>query len=154
MHDPDDHRPFEDIPLERQHVEAFPVLAGPSARTAVRAEQRLVLAYGDYMASKGVEVVRRRYWPKGEATSLASDAWVPARGLLLEAKAGDGRDAVRQAVGQLYDYKRFHTEAPGMAVLLPYKPRPDRLALLQSAGIEAAWQTSTGFTDSARRRFT
>jgi hypothetical protein len=76
--------------------------------------------------------------------------WVESRSALIEAKNSDGRDEVRQAIGQLYDYRRFHDPPPAhLAVLLPHKPNADRLALLRSAGVEAIWQHGTGFIDSA-----
>lgn len=60
---------------------------------------------------------------------------------------------MRRAIGQLFDYKRFHDELLGLAVLLPYPPGGDRLELLRSAGIEAVWRTKSGFHDSAGGTF-
>ena len=39
------------------------------------------------------------------------------------------------AIGQLYDYRRFHEPPVRLAVLLPHLPNRDGLTLLQSAGI-------------------
>jgi hypothetical protein len=75
---------------------------------------------------------------------------VPERQLLVEAKVSDARDSIRQAIGQLYDFRRFH-DNPFLAVLLQYKPGRDRLDLLSSAGIESVWQTNAGFSASKRR---
>ena len=57
------------------------------------------------------------------------------------------------AIGQLYDYRRFHEPPVRLAVLLPHQPNPDGLALLQSAGIEAIWPHGAGFRDSAKGAF-
>ncbi len=71
--------------------------------------------------------------------------------LLIEAKSAQGRDSLRQAIGQLYDYRRFHNPDPALAVLLSYEPTGDRRALLHSAAIGAIWprQRGTGFQDTA-----
>jgi hypothetical protein len=123
-------------------------------RAAERAEQKLVLRYRDYMAAKGIHVWRKKYLPAGEVRPIYSDAWVEDRQALIEAKNSDSRDALRLAIGQLYDYRRFHEPPVHLAVLLPYKPTPERLDLLHSAGIEAVWPYGAGFSDSAHGEFT
>lgn len=150
IREPTDSPTTEVIEVEDQRSETCLVTTTQSTRTARRAEQKLVLAYKTYLENKGVAVKRGRYRPAGEATSIASDVGAPQRRLLLEAKVNDGRDAMRQAVGQLYDYRRFHDD-PFLAVLLPYKPGRDRLDLLRSAGIDSVWQTKAGFSASKRR---
>jgi hypothetical protein len=105
------------------------------------------------MLGKGIVVRRKRYRPAGEIRPIYSDAWVEDRNALIEAKNTDSRDALRQAIGQLFDYKRFHAAAPNLAVLLPYPPAAERLDLLRSAGIEALWPFGSGFRDSAMGRF-
>jgi hypothetical protein len=96
---------------------------------------------------------RKRCLPAGEVRPIYSDAWVEARQALIEAKNSDSRDVLRQAVGQLYDYRRFHHPPVHLAVLLPYPPNAERLDLLRSAGIEAVWRHGSGFRDSARGAF-
>jgi hypothetical protein len=99
-------------------------------------------------------VVRRnRHLPSGKIRPIFSDAWVEIRRALIEAKNSDNRKAVRQAIGQLYDYRRFHEPPVHLAVLFPYQLNADRLALLRSAGIEAVWPHRTGFRDSAHGTF-
>lgn len=140
----------EDVDIEQQHTEIFMVQPPGGPRPAERAEQKLVLQYRDYMAAKGIVVRRKRYVPAGEVRPIYSDVWVEARHALIEAKNSDNRDAVRQAIGQLYDYRRFHEAAIRLAVLFPYKPNADRLALLRSAGVEAVWLHGGRFQDSAQ----
>lgn len=72
---------------------------------------------------------------------------------LIEAKNSDGREALRMAIGQPYDYRRFHESPVRLAVLLPHQPNRDGLTLLQSAGIEAIWPHRAGFRDSANGAF-
>jgi hypothetical protein len=111
-----------------------------------------VLHYRDYMAIKGIVVRRKRYLPAGEVRHISSDAWVPDRNALIEAKNSDSRDALRQAIGQLYDYRRFHQPPVHLAVLLPCRPKTERLELLRSAGIEAIWPYGAGIPRLGTRR--
>ncbi len=143
----------EDVDIEQQHTERFLITPNGDPRPAERAKQKLVLRYRDHMANRGIVVRRKRYRPTGEGRPAYSDAWVEDRNVLIEAKNTDSRDALRQAIGQLYDYKRFHAPAPDLAVLLPYAPTAERLDLLRSAGIEAIWPFGTGFRDSVTGRF-
>jgi hypothetical protein len=144
---------IEDVDIEWQHTEVYIVSHSNEPRTAERAEQKLVLQYREYMAAKGIAVRRKRYFPSGEVRPLYSDIWVEARNALIEAKNSDSREALRQAIGQLYDYRRFHESSVRLAVLLPYKAIGDRLDLLQSAGVETVWPYGSGFRDSAHGAF-
>jgi hypothetical protein len=144
---------METVDIEQQHTETFMVSPSGEPRAAERAEQKLVLRYRDYMAAKGISVQRKKYLPAGEVRPIYSDAWVEERHMLVEAKNSDSRDALRQAIGQLYDYRRFHQPPVHLAVLLPYPPNAERLDLLRSAGIEAVWPHGSGFRDSASGKF-
>ena len=83
---------------------------------------------------------------EGEFDALIPD-WKPGRQLLIEAKTASagsgGRTQVRQAIGQLFDYryKSFDSEKEqvDLVVLLPSEPSLDIRALLQSLGIEVIW---------------
>ena len=143
----------EDVDIEQQHTETFIVNPSGESRAAERAEQKLVYRYRDHMAAKGIAIGRKKYLPAGEVRPIYCDVWVKDRNALIEAKNSDSRDAIRQAIGQLYDYRRFHQPPPRLAVLLPYRPTDDRLNLLRSAGIEAVWPHGSGFSDSADRAF-
>jgi hypothetical protein len=139
-----------EIEIERHGTTDFEVKPPDIPRIARRAEAQLVHEYRDHMVSQGIEVRRMRYEPAGEA-AMYSDAWVSARNLLIEAKSTQSRDALRQAIGQLYDYRRFHQPVrPLLAVLLSYQPTGDRRALLQDADIGAIWPRQRGgFQDTA-----
>jgi hypothetical protein len=144
---------MKDVDIEQQHTETYVVNPSGEPRAAERAEQKLVVRYRDYMAAKGITVGRKEYWPEGEGRPIYSDAWVEDRHALIEAKASDSREVIRQAIGQLYDYRRFHQSPIRLAVLLPYQPKAERLDLLRSAGIEAIWRYGAGFRDSADSEF-
>lgn len=134
-----------DVPIEKQHTEWFFVHPSGQPRQAERSEQKLVVRYRDWLKAQGVGVMRRKYVPAGEVRPLFCDVWVPDWNLLVEAKNSDSREAIRYAIGQLYDYRRFHTQEPSLAVLTPYKPVGDRMSLLQAAGIGSVWPHGDGF---------
>jgi hypothetical protein len=95
------------------------------ARLAERREQQLILAYCQFLREKGSHVTRHLIRPEGEAKPLFSDLYDTTRNNLLEAKGTVKREAIRMAIGQLADYRRFIEARPSCAVLLPERPRPD-----------------------------
>jgi len=143
-----------EVEIEQHNTNSFAVKPSDVSRIARRAEAQLVHGYRAYMGSRGIVVSRMKYEPPSEA-AMYSDAWVSARNLLIEAKNAQGRDALRQAIGQLYDYRRFHRPVrPALAVLLSYEPTGDRRDLLQDAGIGAIWPRQRGgFQDTAGGAF-
>ena len=143
------------VPLEAVHTEKFYVSPTSEQITAERREQQLVTEYAQYLRDRGHEVERRRYLPEGETKPLYCDVFEIARRNLVEAKGTGTREAVRMAIGQLHDYKRFEPEPPSLAVLLPERPRPDLEALLASQSIAAIWRAGPGeFQDNADQQFT
>lgn len=75
------------------------------------------------------------------------DDWRGTRKLLVEAKTGTdgpaGRMQLRQAIGQLLDYRwrAFPDDAKSvdLALLVPSRPDEEIIALLKSVGIETLW---------------
>lgn len=73
--------------------------------------------------------------------------WKPGRKLLIEAKTASdgpgGRVQIRQAIGQLFDYRHkffsIEKERVDLALLLPTEPSSDIRALMKSLGIEVIW---------------
>jgi len=71
--------------------------------------------------------------------------WKKGRDLLIEAKTASegpsGRSQIRQAIGQLYDYRFTHLPKRNvdLAVLLPKQPSSHVQELLASLGIELLW---------------
>jgi len=63
---------------------------------------------------------------------------------LLEAKATISREAVRMALGQLRDYRRYYERRPTLAVLLPSRPSVSCINLLTDNRITAIWRTPGG----------
>ena len=143
---------MEDVPIEDRHTERFMTNPFREPREAERAEAALVHRYRDHLAAKGIAVSRKKY-RAGQVRPMFCDLWVQDLHALIEAKNSDNREALRMAIGQLYDYRRFHEPPVRLAVLLSHPPHRDELALLQSAGIEAIWEYGTGFRDSANGIF-
>jgi hypothetical protein len=71
--------------------------------------------------------------------------WKKGRDLLIEAKTASegpsGRSQIRQAIGQLYDYRFTHMpkNKVDLAVLVPKQPSPHVHELLASLRIELLW---------------
>jgi hypothetical protein len=63
---------------------------------------------------------------------------------LIEAKASINREAVRMAIGQLRDYKRFYKRPASLAILLPSKPSNSCIKLLTDNHISVIWQNNRG----------
>jgi hypothetical protein len=51
------------------------------------------------------------------------DVYDATAGLLIETKGTVAREALRMAIGQLMDYRRFAPDGTKLAVLVPEKPR-------------------------------
>jgi len=64
---------------------------------------------------------------------------------LIEAKAATSREAVRMAIGQLMDYRRyFFGRRPSLAVLLSSRPTAACIELLSDNRVAAIWRTRQG----------
>ncbi len=140
----------EEVPIEQQQTERAYVAPSREPYEAERREQRLVLALEAHLRRFGHEVFRKRILPAGEARPLFTDLYDATSGTLVEAKGTTERNAIRMAIGQLADYKRFIDagQPKHLAVLLPTEPRSDLRELLSSQGIELIYPSEDGFRDS------
>lgn len=127
----------ETVPLEHGRRLTFDQVVTPGRRAAVRAEWSLVARLVDDF---GLAETRRRY-PLPNGTELSADLWVEATRLLVEAKASAGRSAVREAIGQLYDYADKEPQPVTKMLVVPARPADDLLDVLRSADIRAVWLT-------------
>ena len=109
-----------------------------------------MLGLEEHLRSRGHEVFRNRILPPGEARPLFTDLYDASLDMLVEAKGTVERNAIRMAIGQLADYKRFVSDGNPrhIAVLLPSEPRKDLCDLLASQGIDLIFMSQTGFDDS------
>jgi hypothetical protein len=139
-----------DIPVERQLTERFYVDPTHETYAAERREQALVLIFETHLKALGHEVSRQKFRPPGEARPILTDLFDATTGLLVEAKGSGRRGAIRMAIGQLADYRRFFKggEVQHLALLVPDEPRQDLCDLLSSQGIAWIFATKDGFEDS------
>ena len=133
--DPEDHR-----------VERVEVRTEATVREMVRAEADLVRRYRAWLDPSG-ERLRGIVIPVGRE-NLRADLYDSRLDLLIEAKSKVTRDLIREAVGQLIDYRRYLTPRPRLAILLPDEPAADLAGLPTEAGVAAIWASADGFFDS------
>ena len=138
----------EDVAIEQQWTEKAFVSPSQTEYEAERREQKLVLAYRDHLIAQGHTVSRLKIVPEGEAKPLFSDLIDRTTNTLIEAKGSVERGAIRMAIGQLMDYRRFTDPAPQLAVLLPSQPRQDLKALLADLGVALVWQDGNTFKNA------
>lgn len=140
-----------DAPVDGGGLEEYEAAAGVGG-TRTRSEADLVLAYSDFLLDRGHEVTGRHYFVEGESRPLRADLMVRNLNVLIEAKATDARYAVRTAIGQLYDYRRFEPSIPSLALLVPKEPIRDLRSLLDGLSIGCIWPRGNGFRDSVDGR--
>ena len=139
-----------DVPIEQQQTEKAYVAPSNEPYEAERREQTLVLALEKHLSRLGHEVSRNRILPPGETRPLFTDLYDATLDMLVEAKGTVERNAIRMAIGQLLDYKRFISggSPQHVALLVPREPRKDLCDLLASQGIDLIYKRQNGFDDS------
>ncbi|MBW3606530.1 MAG: hypothetical protein KY460_16800 [Actinobacteria bacterium] len=126
----------ETAPLEHGRRLTFDQIVTPGRRAAVRAE---CWSSGWSPTSVSQERVGGIGFRTARTCPLIS--WVDATRLWVEAKASCGRAAVRQAIGQLYDYADKEPQLVTKMLVVPERPADDLLDVLRSADIRAVWLT-------------
>jgi hypothetical protein len=72
---------------------------------------------------------------------------------LFEAKASSDHRKVREAFGQLHDYRRAFSRSPRLAVLVPSRPGRRVIEFLDHFSVAAVWERRSGsFVDSVGGR--
>ena len=112
---------------------------------AERREQALVLQLEAYLRRQGHDAARLKIVPAGERRPIFCDLYDKTAGILIEAKGTVAREAIRMAIGQLFDYRRFAPAETRLAVLVPERPRADLIALLEGARVHAIWPQDDRF---------
>jgi hypothetical protein len=81
---------------------------------------------------------------------FVTDLFDASKWRLIEAKVACDRETLRQALGQLYDYRLFYRRRPSLGVLLGSRPTKRCVEFLQSHRVSVIWETAGGaFNDSA-----
>lgn len=140
-----------DAPIDGGGVAEYESVAGPGGVRS-RSEATLVNLYGEFLSSHGHIVSGRHYVAEGESRPLRADLLVKDLNVLVEGKATDARYAIRMAIGQLHDYRRFEPTTPDLAVLVPKEPIRDLRRLLDGLMIGCVWPRGDGFKDSVDGR--
>jgi hypothetical protein len=84
-----------------------------------------------------------------------TDLFNTTRWTLFEAKANCENRTIREAFGQLHDYRRSFQRSPSLATLLPERPSSRMMSFLSHSGVTVVWQLSNGrFDDSDGGRLT
>jgi hypothetical protein len=135
----------EQVPIENRWTESYFVNPSAEQYEAERREQELVLELETFLRQLGHDAARLKIVPKGERRPMFCDVYDSTAGLMIEAKGTVAREALRMAIGQLMDYRRFAPDGTTLAVLVPEQPRADLLALLDSAAVHAIWPEDGGF---------
>lgn len=139
-----------DVPIEQQDTERTYVNPSREPFEIERREQKLVLALGAHLVAQGHEINRQRFLPPGEARPIITDLFDATTKTLVEAKGSVERNAVRMAIGQICDYRRFFgpRQLEHVAALFPSEPRSDLADLLSVQDIVAIYPSDQGFDDS------
>ncbi|MGV9605781.1 restriction endonuclease [Streptomyces sp. NPDC003631] len=146
-HTPSDEEMVEQIDVEAQHTERMLVEPSREPYEAERTEAKLVRGYADYLRLRGRAVTRHRITPAGVAKQLLTDLYDRTSNRLYEAKGSVSRDAIRMAIGQLFDYSRF-LPRPTLGLLVPSRPEPDLLDLCAELQIVVVWPEGDGYAST------
>lgn len=127
------------VAAEGHHVDEFGV-SGRQAGTAYRRERALEKLLVEELACQGVTAGRLEITIRGQSKPLLTDTWDEKHRELYEAKGTVARAKVREAVGQLLDYRRHITPPPATCtVLLPSDPGGDLTQLIHGCGFDLVY---------------
>lgn len=127
------------VPIERQHVVDYVVTVDQAVRSARRTESTLVIEFAAWLETQGRKVSSDRHDVDGAA--LRPDLLDHTGQRIWEAKSEVGRNAIRLAIGQLIDYRRFRPTW-SIGVLLPHRPSSDLVDLCGAAGAALAYRSN------------
>jgi hypothetical protein len=116
-------------------------------QTAVeRREAQMAERFQAFMQTHGRTLSRFQIKIQGLTGTLLTDLYDAQAHVLYELKGASTREAVRMAIGQLFDYSRHIQPAePTLAVLLPEEPNEDLQSLLKSLGITVVYEAEGTF---------
>jgi hypothetical protein len=116
----------------------------------LKLEARLLARYHDWLERQGRTLQTTR------TGRLRCDGYEPESGNLIEAKSRAGREYIRMAVGQLFDYAFLSQnlrKVQNLAILVPNRPSHQIMDWLKSLKISVIWQQKGKFKDNAGNRF-
>lgn len=108
-------------------------------------ESQLVRRFVAWLACEG-DMEQHRLMPD----RFQTDLFDASRWRLIEAKVANDRFTLREAVGQLLDYKRYYRRRPSLGVLVSRRPGSRNREYLTDQRITVVWETAKGqFRDSS-----
>ncbi|QKW51696.1 restriction endonuclease [Streptomyces buecherae] len=151
-HTPEPSLSISEVDVEQQHTERALVDPSREPYEAERREASLVREYVEYLRREGHQVVRHKILPGGVLKALYTDIYDVTEGVLIEAKGTVHREAIRLAIGQLFDYRRHISPSPRrLALLVPSRPEDDLLDLCASVEITVIWPEGEGYARTSGR---
>lgn len=117
-----------------------------SRRISIRRESDLVSRYRAWLDPEDVRL-KGMIIPTDDE-DLRVDLYDTRLNVLIEAKGTLSRRAIREAIGQLLDYRRYLWPRPAIAMLLPDALQGDLPGLPLEAGVSVIWQAGSSFRDS------
>jgi hypothetical protein len=142
---------IEEVPVESCNTEKAVVEPSRELYESERLEAKLVERFIAWSRSAGHKYKRFKIVPRGEGKPIFSDLYSKEANQLIEAKGTVSRDAIRMAIGQLFDYRRFAPGKTDLAILLPEYPRADLVELIESAGIAIIHEKDGDFVTAPRK---
>lgn len=141
------------LPLESVDAAAKRVRR-PSATVArestTRREAALTAGFAAYLNSLGHTTTRLQLTSPDGTSTVAPDLVDVTTGTMYEVKSSASREAVRFAIGYLFDMRR-RPGAPGnLGMLLPADPLSDLRDLCAGLGIEVVWPNPDGTFTSTK----
>ncbi|GAA1674354.1 hypothetical protein GCM10009830_20940 [Glycomyces endophyticus] len=116
------------------------------AVTVRRLEAELCARFEKFLADKNHDVCRFEIRVKGEPGIMRTDTCDETDRVLYEAKGDASRGRVREAIGQLADYRRhLLPKRERCAVLLPNRPTPDVENLIDTSGLALVYEENGEF---------
>jgi len=123
-----------------------------NGRNVSRQEMKLQGRYGTWLQDQGNTVLRRPVLVPSTGVQVFPDLYNATTKTVVEAKKSASREYVREAIGQVLDYKNLLAlegeEGINAAILLPGLPEPDLVFLCAGLAIEVIIPDGNGFTNS------
>jgi hypothetical protein len=135
----------EDVPIAQHNTERVAINPKNQPRKMELREASLVKSFCAHLEGMGHIVTRNKIIPRGEINALYTDLHDRTDNLLVEAKGSVTREAIRMAVGQLFDYRRYINPRPRLAVLIPDQPRSDLVDYCAAENIATIWPVADSF---------
>ena len=119
--------------------------------TISRSEMKLQREYGEWLKAQGKEVESLSIPIEGGTVTMRPDLYNKTDNQVIEAKKSSGRQFVREAIGQVLDYRNNlrHCNNPidaSPVILLPAHPASDLVDLCHELGVLIVYRSGDTFS--------